>query len=122
VGASDPLHLRDAASNTIKDMPIVLDDVESDDAASEVDFSDIRPDSVNQDADSFSLEASSKATTPFSPSPSCHHDPDSIASGPAKLSETSVEMEITEAENGHGLLKHKAGKTQRHNQSGCQIP
>jgi hypothetical protein len=122
VGASDPLRLRDAASNTIKDMPIVLDDVESDDAASEVDFSDIRPDSVNLDADSFSLEASSKATTPFSPSPPCRHDPDGITGGPAKLSETNVGTEITEAENGHRLLKCKAGKTRRHSQSGYQIP
>src|ERR1700687_3042915 len=103
-------------------MPIVLDDVESDNAASEVDLSDFRAESINQNVDSFSLDASSKATTLFSPSPLCHHDPDSIASGPAKLSETNVEMEITEAENGHGLLKRKAGKTRRHNQSRCHNP
>src|SRR5271167_3616121 len=42
VGTPNPLHLRFAASNKIKDMPIVLDDVESDDAASEVDLSDFR--------------------------------------------------------------------------------
>jgi hypothetical protein len=103
-------------------MPIVLNDVESDDAASEVVLSDFCVESINQNADSFSLDASSKATTPFSPPPPCHHDPDSIASRPAELSETNVEMEIIEAENGHRLLKRKAGKTRRHNQSGCQIP
>lgn len=81
-------------------MAIVLDDVESDDAASKVDLSDFRAGSINQDADS------------FSPSPPCHHDP-------AKLSKTDVETEITEAENGHRPLKRKAGKTQRHNQSEC---
>jgi hypothetical protein len=98
-------------------MPIVLDDVELDNAASKVDLSDFHADSINQDTDSFSLEASSKATTPFSPSPPCHHDLDSATSRPAKLSETDVETEITEAENGHRPLKRKAGKTQRHNQS-----
>jgi hypothetical protein len=88
-------------------MPIVLHDVESDDDTSEVDFGDVRADSINQDADSF------KATTPFSPSPPCHHDPDRITSGPTKLSKTNVKTEIIEAENGH--------RPRRHNQSGCQI-
>jgi hypothetical protein len=37
-------------------MPIVLDDVESDDDVSEVNLSDIRADSICQDVDSFSLE------------------------------------------------------------------
>ena len=100
-------------------MPIVLDDVELDDAASKVDLSDFRADSIYQDVDSFSLEASSKATTPFSPSPPCYHDPDSITGRPAKLSETNVETETTEAENGHRHLKRKAGKTRRHSQSRC---
>jgi hypothetical protein len=85
-------------------------------------LSDFRAESINQSVDSFSQDASSKATTPFSPSPPCHYDPNSVANGHAKFSKPNVEMEITEAENGHRLLKRKAGKTQRHNQSRCQIP
>jgi hypothetical protein len=44
-------------------MPIVLDDVESDDTVSNANLSDFRADSINQDADSFSLEASPKTMT-----------------------------------------------------------
>jgi hypothetical protein len=75
-----PFHFKYAASNTIKDMPIVLDNIESDNTVSKVDLSDFRAESINQNTDSFGLDTSSKATTPFSPSPPCHHDPDSIAS------------------------------------------
>lgn len=67
-----------------------------------------------------SQEASSKATTPFTPSP-CHHDPNSVTSIPVKFSKSDVEMDITEIKNSQKPLKRKAGKTQRHNQSGYRI-
>lgn len=100
-------------------MRIVLDDVESNDAASEVDLTDFRIDSITQDTDTFSPEAGSKAATPFNLFPSCHSDPDSVTNGPCKLNETVIEMEIIETENGHKHLECKVGKARRHNQGGC---
>ena len=92
-------------------MQIVLDDVKSDDTASKADFI---PDSVNQDTNAFSLEASSEATTtPSNPSPPCHHDPDSITSGSAMLSEIDVETEMIEADNGCNPSKRKARASSR---------
>src|SRR4030081_3300865 len=101
-------------------MPVILEDLESDGTTSKADFSDLCANSMNQDANSFSRQASSKATTPPSPFPP--HDPDISTSGLAKPSEIDVEMEMIKAENSRSRIKRKASKTQRRNQSGCQIP
>ena len=94
-------------------MPIVLEDLESDDTASEADFSDFR--SLDD------LEASSKATTPFNPSPPYHCAIESDASRAAKLRALGdVETEMTVAENGRNS-KRKAREKHRQSQSKCQI-
>ena len=97
-------------------MPIVLEDLESDDTASEADFSDFRADSMKQDGHSLDdLEASSKAATPFNPSPPYHCAVESDASRAAKLRALSdVETEMTVAENGRNS-KRKA--REKHRQS-----
>jgi hypothetical protein len=82
-------------------MPIILEDLESDDTALEADFSDFCAGGMKQGADSLDdLKASSKATTPFNPSPPYHCTIKSDASGVAKLCELGdVETEMTVAEN-----------------------
>jgi hypothetical protein len=104
-------------------MPIVLDDVESNDTASEADFSDFLADIVNQDADSLDdLEASSKATTLFNPSPPHLCGVESDASRAAKLCKLGdTETEMTVAENGRNSSKRKTRKKHRQSQSKCQI-
>src|SRR2546421_11754024 len=99
-------------------MPIVLEDLESDDTRSEADFSDFCTDSVKRDADSLDdLEPSSKATTPFNPSPSYHCDVKSDANRAAKLCKLGdVETEMTGAENGRNSMR-KARKKRRQSQS-----
>ncbi|KAI9858489.1 MAG: hypothetical protein M1813_007442 [Trichoglossum hirsutum] len=92
------------------------EDLESDDTASEADFSDFRADSTKQDRHSLDdLEASSKATTPLNPSPPHHCAVESDASRAAKLRTLSdVETEMTVAENGRNS-KRKA--REKHRQS-----
>jgi hypothetical protein len=102
-------------------MLIVLDNIESDDTSSKADFRDFRADSIDQDADSFSLEASFKATTPFSSSCPCHHDPNSIIGRAAKIGEIDIETDITETENSHRPLKRNASKTQRQNHAEIKV-
>jgi hypothetical protein len=104
-------------------MPIVLDDVESNDTASEADFNDFHADIVNQDTDSLDdLEASSKATTPFNPSPPYLCGVESDASRAAKLCKLGdAETEMTVAKNGRNSSKRKTRKKRRQSQSKCQI-
>ena len=99
-------------------MPIIVEDLESDDTASEADFSNFRAYSIKQDVDSLDdLEGSSKATTPFNPSPPYHYAIESDVSKAAKLCELSdIETEMTVAENGRNS-KRKAGKKRRQSQS-----
>jgi hypothetical protein len=99
-------------------MPILLEEPESDDAASVADYISFRADGMKRDANSLNvLEVSSNATTSFSPSPPYTK---SNTAGAAKLGGVEVEMETTKAENGRNPSKRKARKarkTRRQSQS-----
>lgn len=88
-------------------MPIVIEDSESDATASKADFSDFPINGMKWNADSLDdLEASSKATTPFSPSKLC------------ELGDAQTEMTLAENDRNS---KRKAWKKRRQSQSKCKI-
>ncbi len=97
-------------------MPIVLKDLESDDIASEADFSDFRVDSMKRDADSLDdLEVSSKATTLFNDSPRYHRAIESDARGAAKL------CELGDVETEGQWLRMVATRSERQGKSADKV-